>query len=256
MRVLLTNDDGINAPGIRALYKALKKAGHLVYAVAPMRQQSGVGHSLTVFEPLRAENIKDADFEGTGIYGTPTDCVKLALGQLVKPEPDLVMAGINIGSNVGPDIFYSGTIGAAAEAAHGKIPSMAISHGDYTGSTNLEDIAEHAVHLAEMIDWKKIAKGKVVNINYPPCTLRECRGARICHQSPAMWKNKYEQRFTPGGRPYWWLCGEMDMDSIIDDTDERLLKENFITITPLKFEMTDEESVGQLRDMKLETEII
>ena len=113
MDVLLTNDDGIRAPGLRAMYAALLEAGHSVHVVAPMRQQSGVGHSLTVFDPLRAMEFEEPGFRGTGIYGTPTDCVKLALGRLLPRKPDMVISGINAGPNVGPDILYSGTVGAA-----------------------------------------------------------------------------------------------------------------------------------------------
>ena len=112
MRVLLTNDDGIRAEGLRAMYRALREAGHTVHVVAPMHEQSGVGHSLTFFDPLRAHKIEEPDFEGLGLYGTPTDCVKLALGNLLKKRPDMVISGINAGSNVGPDILYSGTVGA------------------------------------------------------------------------------------------------------------------------------------------------
>ena len=113
MDVLLTNDDGIRARGLRALYAALLEAGHTVHVVAPRTQQSGVGHSLTVFEPVRAMDFEEPNFKGLGIYGTPTDCVKLALGQLLPKKPDMVISGINAGPNVGPDILYSGTVGAA-----------------------------------------------------------------------------------------------------------------------------------------------
>ena len=127
MDVLLTNDDGIHARGLMALYTALRERGHTVHVVAPMEQQSGVGHSLTVFEPLRCLHFKQPGFEGLGLYGTPTDCVKLALASLLEKRPDLVMSGINAGPNVGPDILYSGTVGAATEACHEDLPSMAIS---------------------------------------------------------------------------------------------------------------------------------
>ena len=137
MDVLLTNDDGIRAPGLRAMYAALREAGHNVRVVAPMRQQSGVGHSLTVFEPLRAMQFEEPDFTGTGVYGTPTDCVKLALGRLLPRRPDMVISGINAGPNVGPDILYSGTVGAATEAAHEELPSLAVSYDDRQGCADL-----------------------------------------------------------------------------------------------------------------------
>ena len=152
MRVLLTNDDGIRAEGLRAMYRALREAGHTVHVVAPMHEQSGVGHSLTFFDPLRAHKIEEPDFEGLGLYGTPTDCVKLALGNLLKKRPDMVISGINAGSNVGPDILYSGTVGAATEAAHEDLPSMALSCDAGGGHPDMDSIARHAVELAARID--------------------------------------------------------------------------------------------------------
>ena len=167
MRVLLTNDDGIRAEGLRAMYRALREAGHTVHVVAPMHEQSGVGHSLTFFDPLRAHKIEEPDFEGLGLYGTPTDCVKLALGNLLKKRPDMVISGINAGSNVGPDILYSGTVGAATEAAHEDLPSMALSCDAGGGHPDMDAIARHAVELAARIDWTKVPHRRVINVNYP-----------------------------------------------------------------------------------------
>lgn len=252
MRVLLSNDDGINAPGLRALYFALKRAGHEVVAVAPSRQQSGVGHSLTVFEPLRATPVRDGKFEGIGVNGTPTDCVKLGLGCLAPWRPDLVMAGINLGQNVGPDIFYSGTIGAAAEAAHDNVPSMAISHAAHDGSRNLDKAADHAVALASCLDWNALPPRRVINVNYPNREIGDCAGVRVCHQSPAVWKNVYEQRRDPAGLPYWWLNGDMDAASIGAESDRGLLSRGFVTITPLRFEYTDHDALPILEKMGVE----
>ena len=214
MRVLLTNDDGIRAEGLRAMYRALREAGHTVHVVAPMHEQSGVGHSLTFFDPLRAHKIEEPDFEGLGLYGTPTDCVKLALGNLLKKRPDMVISGINAGSNVGPDILYSGTVGA-----------------------------RHAVELAARIDWKKVAHRRVINVNYPRGPLSEAKGLRICPQTSAVWKNAYAERKDPRGEPYWWLEGEIPPHT--------MLNRGYITVTPLRFEFTDHESLRSLEDMLL-----
>lgn len=249
MDVLLTNDDGIFAPGLRALYAALKAAGHAVNVVAPMSEQSGVGHSLTVFQPLRTREIADGDFRGTGVFGTPTDCVKLALGALLPKKPDLVMAGINRGPNSGPDIFYSGTVGAAAEAAHDGLPSMAISHACFGEAQDLDEVARHAVALAEKIDWKRLPPGRVLNVNYPDLPLRECGGPIVCRQSPAVWGNLYNQRQAPGGAPYWWLVGFIAEETIGENSDRALLAKGHITITPLKFEYTDRECLDILEGM-------
>lgn len=248
MNVLLTNDDGINSTGLRALYHALLKAGHNVVAAAPMRQQSAVGRSLTVFQPLQAARIEAGDFEGTGIFGTPTDCVKLALAGIAPWTPDLVMSGINEGPNVGSDINYSGTVGAAAEGAHASIPSMAISHASHKGCDELDEVAAHAVKIAEKLDWNRIPAGRVINVNYPDVPFHDAKGPVVCVQSSAVWKNVYNEREDPRGQKYWWLVGEMeeDPDAI---NDRRLLARGHITITPLQFEYTDGPTLDLMRDM-------
>ena len=251
MHVLLTNDDGIMAPGLRALYAALVEAGHTVTAVAPLRQQSGVGHSLTVFEPLRTRAVEEPGFNGTGVHGTPTDCVKLGLGALAPRRPDLVMAGINLGPNVGPDIFYSGTVGAAAEGAHDAVPSMAVSHADHSGRQDLLEHARHAVALAGRIDWSRVAPRRVLNLNYPAGALAEARGLRVCPQSDAVWRNIYERRADPRGEPYWWLTGDVPATSVRAGTDKALLGEGYITLTPLRFEYTDDDALAALSGMDL-----
>lgn len=251
MHVLLTNDDGIMAPGLRALYAALTEAGHTVLAVAPLRQQSGVGHSLTVFEPLRTRDIEEPGFSGTGVHGTPTDCVKLGLGALAPRRPDLVMAGINLGPNVGPDIFYSGTVGAAAEGAHDAVPSMAISHADHSGSVNLLAHARHAVALAGRIDWGRVAPRRVLNLNYPAGELAAARGLRVCPQSDAVWRNIYDRREDPRGEPYWWLTGDVPESSVRPGTDRALLAQGYVTLTPLRFEYTDDAALEALAAMEL-----
>lgn len=251
MDVLLTNDDGILAGGLRALYAALLEAGHTVHVVAPMRQQSGVGHSLTVFEPVRATEIVEPGFKGLGIYGTPTDCVKLALAGLLPRRPDMVISGINAGPNVGPDILYSGTVGAATEAAHEDLPSLAVSHDDHKGATDLLPQARHAVALAERIDWAGLARRRVINLNYPAGSLEEAKGLRICPQTSAVWKNVYLERHDPRGAPYWWLEGEIPAHTINPGSDKALLNQGYITLTPLCFEFTDHKGMAALEGMGL-----
>ena len=251
MDVLLTNDDGIRAPGLRAMYAALLEAGHSVHVVAPMRQQSGVGHSLTVFDPLRAMEFEEPGFRGTGIYGTPTDCVKLALGRLLPRKPDMVISGINAGPNVGPDILYSGTVGAATEAAHEDLPSLAVSHDDHLGNGDLLPQARHAVALAGRIDWSRLAPRRVINLKSPAGTLDEAKGLRACPQTSAVWKNVYLERFDPRGAPYWWLEGEIPAHTINAGSDKDLLNRGYITVTPLCFEFTDHAGLKELEGMEL-----
>lgn len=250
MNILLTNDDGIMANGLRAMYAALRAAGHTVRVVAPVRQQSGVGHSLTVFEPVRAMEYNEPDFCGTGIYGTPTDCVKLALGNLLPCKPDLVISGINAGPNVGPDILYSGTVAAATEAAHENLPSIAVSYDGY--NSTVEEVlpqANHLAHLAERLDWSQLRPRRVINVNYPKCPLAEVKGLRVCPQTSAVWLNSYSQRQDPRGAPYWWLEGEIPPESIEHDSDKDLLNKGYITITPLRFDFTDAEGLRTLQSL-------
>lgn len=251
MKVLLTNDDGIRAAGVRALYEALVERGHTVWLVAPMRQQSGVGHSLTVFEPLRSRRYADGAYAGIALYGTPTDCVKLGLSSIVPERPDLVMSGINLGPNTGPDILYSGTVGAATEACHADMPAMAVSDDEREGA-DLHAKALHAVSLAERIDWHSLPSWRVVNVNYPAGPLSASKGLRVCPQSMAFWKNGYERRMDPMGNPYWWIRGEIEGEKIGTGTDRDLLTRGYITVTPLCFDFIDRESLALLGTMHLE----
>lgn len=249
MNVLLTNDDGITATGLRALHKALKKAGHEVFSIAPTAQQSGTAHSVTVFSPLLTEKFTEGDFEGTGVGGTPADCVKLGLGRLCPFKPDLVISGINQGPNAGPDIHYSGTVGAAAEAAHAGIPAIAVSRQLGNSDTGLDEVAGHLVCLAEKFDWNSIDSGTVININYPPVPIAETAGMEICPHSLIQWPNDYSARTDPRGNIYWWFDSELDESGFEAGSDRRLLLENYITVTPLKFEYTDYRTMDALKSM-------
>lgn len=251
MNVLFSNDDSIFSNGIRALYAAAQEAGDQAQAQAPMRQQSGVSHAITVFQPLQAQPIEEENFRGMGIFGTPADCVKLALATRDQP-PDMVISGINLGRNVGPDVFYSGTVGAAAEGAMAGIPSLAVSHADYhAGFDELMRAARYALALAKKIDWKKLASRRVININFPACGVKNCKGARICPQSCAGWINGYERRLDPRLAPYWWMTGDMDKTTVSRDCDIALLEDGYITITPLQFDHTDFHGLEELASMNL-----
>lgn len=252
MKTLLTNDDGVNAPGLRAICDALTNAGHEVFVAAPMRQQSGVSHSMTVFEPLRAVPIKDGSISGVGVYGTPVDCVKLALGILCPFKPDLIVSGINLGPNAGPDIFYSGTVGAAAEGANAGIPAVALSHENVAGVEDLPLVAKRAAELIDKIDWSKINKKHVINVNFPACHPSRWAGTKVCKQSESVWNNKFMEKRDPRGEPYWWMNGEMEPAVHRADTDRHFLARDYITVTPLKFIQTDESGLSVLTEMGLE----
>ena len=245
MRILLTNDDGIRAPGLRSIYAALREAGHEVHVIAPMNQQSGVGHSLTVFTPLRVQEITESEFSGIGVFGTPTDCVKLGLSTLMEKRPDMVISGINSGPNVGPDILYSGTVGAATEAAHENLCTMALSCSRLVPG-NIDAQARHAAALAEKVYALKLPDRRVVNVNYPDCLPEEAKGLRVCPQTKAVWVNGYEERKDLYGVPYWWLSGEIPASMVDEGSDKYWLDLGYITVTPLKFDFTDRDSMSIL----------
>ncbi len=248
MQVLLSNDDGIYAVGLRALYAALREAGHTVHVVAPMTEQSAVGHSLTVFQPLRAKEIVEGDFIGLGVHGTPTDCVKLALSTLLPKKPDVVMSGINAGANVGPDIMYSGTVAAATEAAHAGYAALAFSYDNFR-PVNLMEQARHAVKLAENMDFTKVPARCVVNVNYPHVSLGEHKGLKVCPQTTALWHDDYIEKQDPRENKYWWLRGEMRPSEVEANTDRDLLSKGHITVTPLRFDFTHKEYLASMANM-------
>ena len=255
MNILLTNDDGIQAVGLRAMYAALTQAGHTVHVVAPMTEQSAVGHSLTVFQALRAKEFLEPDFKGLGVHGTPTDCVKLALSRLLPEPPDMVISGINAGANVGPDILYSGTVAAATEAAHSGLPALAVSYDDFRPK-DLSLQAQHLVELAPRLPWELLTPRCVVNVNYPARDMAETRGIRVCPQTSAVWKDEYVERLDPRGNPYWWMTGTIPPDQVNAGSDKALLNKGHITITPLRFDFTDRERMTVLHDALAERSIV
>lgn len=245
MKILLTNDDGIQAVGLRALYAALIEAGHDVRVVAPVTEQSAVGHAVTLSMPLKVKDFQEDGFKGQGVYGTPVDCVKLALSTLLDGPPDLVLSGINAGANVGVDILYSGTVSAATEGALMSHPSLAVSFDDFNPG-DLSAQARHAVSLIPKIPWSELPDKCVMNLNYPKCPPEESRGLRICAHTRACYRDFYDTRTDPRGRPYYWLDGEIPPEAISPDRDRALLTEGYITLTPLHFDFTHRETLTRL----------
>jgi 5'-nucleotidase len=248
MRILLTNDDGIHAVGLRAMYNALLAAGHSVQVVAPMSEQSAVGHAITILSPLRVKLVQEERFSGYGVFGTPTDCVKLAVSELMPEAPDIVVSGINAGANVGPDILYSGTVAAATEGAHLGFPALAVSHDSFQPSA-LDTHAAYAVSIMERIPWAELPSRRVMNLNLPSRPVEEFKGLSLCRQTSAIWLDWYDRRADPRGRTYWWLQGDIPPDKVEPDSDKGLLIDGWATLTPLKFEFTDAGTLEKLREV-------
>ncbi|ACU88221.1 5'/3'-nucleotidase SurE [Desulfomicrobium baculatum] len=237
MDILLTNDDGIRAVGLRALYGALIKAGHRVHVAAPMTEQSAVGHSVTLFSPLRVKQVEETGFSGLGISGTPADCVKLALSHLLPKKPDMIVSGINSGANVGVDVLYSGTVSAATEGALAGIPAMAVSVDDYHPE-ELSAQAEYAVGMLGKDFWSGFPRYCVLNLNFPSGPLADAKGLKVCRQTSSTYRDWYDERTDPRGNPYYWLCGVIPPENVDPDSDRGLLSRGYITVTPLTFDLT------------------
>ncbi len=247
MKILLTNDDGIQAVGIRALYKALVDGGHDVTVAAPVTEQSAVGHAVTLASPLRVKEFRENGFRGFGVSGTPADCVKLALSTLMEGPPDLVASGINSGANVGVDILYSGTVSAATEGALTGLPSLAVSMDNFTPE-DLSGQGAYAEAFARRVPWETIPKGCVLNLNFPDLPMSETKELRLCPQTRAGYKDWFETRKDPRGRDYYWMDGAIPPGSVSPGTDRALLTEGHITLTPLRFDFTDRETLAALKN--------
>lgn len=246
MRILLTNDDGIQARGLRALYQALLDAGHHVQVVAPVTEQSAVGHAVTLSLPLRVKEFNEKNFKGLGVYGTPTDCVKLAVSTLLSERPQVVISGINAGANVGVDILYSGTVSAATEAALLGCNAMAVSFDSFDPAADLDEQAAYAALLVERIPWEAVPEQTVLNLNFPDRAMDDTKPLRLCRHTRAMYHDWYENRTDPRGRPYYWLDGVIPAEKLSSDTDRALLTEGHITLTPLRFDFTARDTLEAL----------
>ncbi len=245
MNILLTNDDGIQAVGLRSLYHALLRAGHTVHVVAPVTEMSAVGHAVTLAAPLRVKEFDEKHFFGLGVSGTPADCVKLGLTTLLPQPPDLVVSGINAGANVGVDILYSGTVSAATEGALMGFPALAVSYDSFAPG-DLSGQADHAVSFLSRVDWAGLPRHCVLNLNYPDRPMTDTLGLKVCPQTRAGYEDWYDERVDPRGRKYYWLTGVIPPERVSPGKDRALLTEGHVTLTPLRFDVTDHETMKAL----------
>jgi len=239
--ILVTNDDGITAPGLRALIRYMKDLGDVV-VVAPDSPQSGMGHAITLDNTLYLQKVNlDPESGAIAEYscsGTPADCVKLALQELLDRKPDLCVSGINHGSNSSINVIYSGTMSAAIEAGIEGVPAIGFSLCDYSWEADFNQ-AEEAVKkiTAEALE-KGIPKGVVLNVNIPNTRGGAVKGVRICRQARANWKEKFDKRTNPMGKDYYWLTGEFELLDQGEDTDEWALSHDFVSVVPTQFDLT------------------
>ncbi len=251
MLILLTNDDGIYAEGIQILgEKLLGDEAIDLYIVAPEHEQSATGHSITMHRPLRTEAAKfyhNPDLKGWSVNGTPADCVKLAIEYLLPRKPDLVISGINNGSNLGSDILYSGTVSAAIEAIILGVPALAVSLTEQE-SADFHFAADFTLNLVGVIEENDLPKSTLLNINIPGTKSSEIAGIAVTRQGTRQYRNAFQERTDPRGKNYFWLAGEV-VDTFEDDedTDVAAIHKSFISITPIHFDLTNFKLLDRLK---------
>lgn len=245
--ILITNDDGITAPGIRALIGVMKEIGDII-VVAPDKPQSATGHAITINNTLYLNEIsdKDAPFKEISCSGTPVDCVKLAVTEILNRKPDLCVSGINHGSNSSINVIYSGTMSAAVEAGIEGIPAIGFSLLDYDWKADFEQCQTFIRKIALEVLANGLPEGVVLNVNIPKLTQKDIKGIKICRQAKAVWQEKFDKRQTPQGRDYYWLTGEFVNLDKGNDTDEWALENGYISVVPVHFDLTAHHALQQL----------
>lgn len=247
LSILVSNDDGIDSPGIFSLVHKLREIGN-VTVVAPDRQQSAVGHSLTIASPLRITPFeRDGEMFGYSINGTPSDCVKIAISSILDIKPDIVVAGINHGQNTAINILYSGTVSAATEGMLSGIPSMAISLASHNLDADMSVAAEYAKRIALEIPKMGMPKDTFLNVNVPNCVMEKIKGVKIVHHSNTVWKDKYEKRNDPFGREYFWFSGEYNVKNDNEESDDVALGNDYVTINPIQYNITNHSFMQKIR---------
>ncbi|MDH7576374.1 MAG: 5'/3'-nucleotidase SurE [Bacillota bacterium] len=250
MRILLTNDDSIYAEGLAALWSALREIAD-VTVIAPDRERSASGHGITVDQPLRAERIPFFGSFAWAVNGTPVDCVKLGVNCLLNDKPDLVVAGINRGPNLGIDVLYSGTVSGALEGIILGIPALAVSVTEYI-NPNYQDAAFFIRRLVPKVLKTQICTGTLLNINVPSLPVHEIRGIKITKLGARKYLNSFEVRTDPRGRAYYWLGGDVvDLDED-PNTDVAAIKQKMISITPIHVDLTNYRALELLQELFLE----
>ncbi len=241
-RILVCNDDGIFAPGIRALAEVAAEFGQ-VDIIAPDRQQSAVGHAITVSDPLRVTSFQiNSRMEGQAVNGTPADCVKLGHDKLMQKKPDLVLSGINHGSNAGINIIYSGTVSAATEATILGYPAIAVSCMEFSESADLSGAQEAARRAVRYVLQNGLPAGVTLNVNAPGGPLK---GLRWAKQANSRYVEEFEGRVDPHNKPYFWITGRLEILDKGEDLDLNLLKKGFGTITPIQYDLTAHSFYGK-----------
>lgn len=248
--ILVTNDDGVSAKGLSALVKAVDSLGEVII-VAPSESQSGMSQAITVKHPLR---IRKEQLNGCTSYtvnGTPTDCVKLAFNRLLPRRPDLLVSGINHGSNSSTSVLYSGTLGAALEGSLNGIPSIGFSLISYDPDADFKIASTYARKISQLVIDNGLPKHTCLNVNIPDIPEKELHGIKVCRQTIGFWQEEFDHGTDPGGQEYYWLTGEyFNTEPDADDTDEWALKNNYIAVVPLTIDLTSYQTLNIIKNWK------
>lgn len=244
--ILVVNDDGISAPGIRALAAAMSKLGRVV-VVAPDSPQSGMGHAITMNKPLRLDKVDiHGPIEAWQCSGTPVDCVKLAVNKVLHRKPDLCVSGINHGNNSSINVIYSGTMSAAMEGAIEGIPSIGFSLNNYAYNANFDASTHYALRIVRNVIRHGLPRNVLLNVNIPDLPIKSIKGIKVCRQALAKWYEDFDERFDPAHRKYYWLTGKFVNHDLGKDTDEWALKNKYISMVPVMFDFTAHHAIASL----------
>ena len=246
MKILITNDDGIFSSGIYALWEVAKEFGS-VYVVAPNSQKSATGHSITISKPLFIDKIKRRNgFEGTAVSGSPADCVKFGLKKILSNAPDLILSGINLGSNLGYNIIYSGTVAAAIEGAMQNIPSIAFSIDSFNPKSfdTSKSIIRQIINLA--IE-NRITKKFIWNVNIPNCGIDQIKGIKVTSQGSQYFNDDFDTRVDPKGNEYYWMVGNMVDEDSTFDSDSYVVKNDYASLSPLGFNLSSSKEIEKMK---------
>ncbi len=244
--IMVTNDDGITAPGIRALVASMLSLGDVII-VAPDSPQSAMGHAITINRPLRLDSVDIyGDIPAYQCSGTPADCVKLAVDKVLHRTPDLLVSGINHGSNASINVIYSGTMSAAVEGAIEGIPSVGFSLCDFSFHADFSAAARYAQHIAAQVLEHGLPEGSLLNVNIPKLGLNDIKGIKVCRQARAKYKEEFDERMDPNGRKYYWLTGKFINLDQGQDTDEWALANGYVSVVPAQFDLTAHHAISTL----------
>jgi 5'-nucleotidase len=249
--ILVTNDDSVNAKGIHALVEMARQFGRVV-VVAPDKPQSGMGHAITINHPLRLfPTDQFGEVEAYACSGTPVDCVKLAISEVLHRKPDFILSGVNHGENSSTNVLYSGTMSAAIEGAMEGIPSIGFSLADFSPDADFEACQYFGAQIFKKLIEEPISASVCLNVNVPKLKISEIKGIEFCKQAHAYWADRFERRKDQFGREYFWLSGEFaDVDQR-PDTDLQALKNGFVSVVPTHFDLTAYETLLQMKNWKI-----